>query len=143
MSLGHNHAGHSHAAHAHGQTALIEALTGEHGSAAANRLVRRSVNVSMGVNIVLSILQVIVGWFANSHSLLVDGFHSLSDLLSDVLVLFVARHSVRAADDNHPYGHARLETLATLVLGLMLVGIGGGMGLQAARRFRAPKQDTE
>lgn len=134
MSLGHNHAGHSHAAHAHGQTALIEALTGEHGSAAANRLVRRSVNVSMGVNIILSILQVIVGWFANSHSLLVDGFHSLSDLLSDVLVLFVARHSVRAADDNHPYGHARLETLATLVLGLMLVGIGGAFLYSAGEK---------
>lgn len=124
MSLGHHHKGHSHGAHAHGQTALIDALTGEHGSTASNKLVRRSVNVSMGVNIGLSVLQIVVGWFANSHSLLVDGFHSFSDLLSDVLVLFVARHSVRAADDNHPYGHARLETLATLILGLMLVGIG-------------------
>lgn len=125
MSLGHNHAGHSHGAHKHGQTALIDALTGAHASAASNKLVRRSINVSMGVNIGLSVLQVIVGWFANSHSLVVDGFHSLSDLFSDFLVLFVARHSIRAADDNHPYGHARLETLATLVLGLMLVAVGG------------------
>ncbi|BBU68552.1 cation diffusion facilitator family transporter [Fluviibacter phosphoraccumulans] len=134
MSLGHNHAGHAHGAHGHGSAALIDALTGEHASAASNRLVRRSVNVSMGVNIILSILQVIVGWFANSHSLLVDGFHSLSDLLSDVLVLFVARHSVRAADDNHPYGHARLETLATLILGLMLVGIGGAFLYSAGEK---------
>lgn len=125
MSLGHHHKGHSHGTHAHGQAALIDALTGEHASAASNKLVRRSVNVSMGVNIGLSILQIIVGWFANSHSLVVDGFHSFSDLLSDFLVLFVARHSIRAADDNHPYGHARLETLATLVLGLMLVAVGG------------------
>ena len=129
MSLGHHHAG-----HAHDQSALIDALTGAHGSAASNRLVRRSVNVSMGVNIALSVLQIIVGWFAHSHSLLVDGFHSFSDLLSDVLVLFVARHSARAADDNHPYGHARLETLATLILGVMLLAIGGGFLYSAAER---------
>ena len=135
MSLdGHHHAGHTHAGHGHGQTALIDALTGEHGSAAANRLVRRSVNVSMGVNILLSIAQIIVGWLAHSHSLLVDGFHSFSDLLSDILVLFVARHSARAADDDHPYGHARFETLATLILGLMLLGIGGGFLYSAAQR---------
>ena len=131
MSLGHHHAGH---AHAHDQTALIDALTGAHGSDASNRLVRRSVNVSMGLNIGLSMLQIIVGWFAHSHSLLVDGFHSFSDLLSDVLVLFVAKHSARAADDNHPYGHARLETLATLVLGVMLLVIGGGFLYSAAER---------
>jgi len=129
MSLGHHHAG-----HAHDQSALIDALTGAHGSAASNRLVRRSVNVSMGVNIALSVLQIIVGWFAHSHSLLVDGFHSFSDLLSDVLVLFVARHSGRAADDSHPYGHARLETLATLILGVMLLAIGGGFLYSAAER---------
>lgn len=135
MSLGsHHHAGHSHAGHSHGQTALIDALTGEHASVAANRLVRRSVNVSMGVNVVLSIAQIVVGWLANSHSLLVDGFHSFSDLLSDILVLFVARHSVRAADDNHPYGHARLETLATLILGLMLVAVGGGFLYSAGEK---------
>ena len=134
MSLGHHHNGHTHAAHTHGQTALIDALTGEHGSVASNKLVRRSVNVSMGVNIALSFLQIIVGWMANSHSLLVDGFHSFSDLLSDILVLFVARHSIKAADDNHPYGHARLETLATLMLGLMLVGIGGAFLYSAGEK---------
>ena len=135
MSLGsHHHAGHTHVGHDHGQTALIDALTGEHASAAANRLVRRSVNVSMGVNIGLSIAQMVVGWIANSHSLLVDGFHSFSDLLSDLLVLFVARHSVRAADENHPYGHARLETLATLALGLMLIAVGAGFLYSAGEK---------
>lgn len=130
----HHHGGHLHSGHGHGQSALIDALTGEHGSAASNRLVRRSVNVSMVVNIFLSIAQIIVGWLAHSHSLLVDGFHSFSDLLSDFLVLFVARHSARAADDNHPYGHARLETLATLILGVMLLAIGGGFLYTAAER---------
>jgi len=126
--------GHHHAGHSHDQTALIDALTGAHGGEASNRLVRKSVNVSMGVNVGLSVLQIIVGAVAHSHSLLVDGFHSLSDLLSDILVLFVARHSARAADDNHPYGHARLETLATLILGAMLLAIGGGFLYSAAER---------
>lgn len=134
MSLGHHHQGHAHGAHTQGQTALIDALTGGHASAESNKLVRHSVNVSMGVNIGLSFLQIIVGWAANSHSLLVDGFHSFSDLLSDVLVLFVARHSIKAADDNHPYGHARLETLATLILGLMLVGIGAAFLYSAGEK---------
>jgi len=129
MSLGHEHRG-----HAHDQTALIDALTGARGTAAVGRQVRRSVNASMGVNVGLSILQIIVGWLAHSQSLLVDGFHSLSDLLSDVLVLFVARHSRRAADEQHPYGHARLETLATLILGVMLMVIGGGFLYSAAER---------
>jgi cation diffusion facilitator family transporter len=126
--------GHHHAGHSHDHTALIDALTGVHADQAANRLVRKSVNVSMGVNVGLSVLQIMVGAVAHSHSLLVDGFHSLSDLLSDILVLFVARHSARAADDNHPYGHARLETLATLVLGVMLLAIGGGFLYSAAER---------
>ena len=130
MSLGSHH----HVGHGHGQLALIDALTGEHASVAANRLVRRSVNVSMGVNVALSIAQILVGWLAHSHSLLVDGFHSFSDLLSDVLVLFVARHSIKAADENHPYGHARLETLATLALGLMLVAVGAGFLYSAGEK---------
>ena len=129
---GHHHSGHG--SHQHGSAAIIDALTGEHATAESNRLVRRSVNVSMGVNVVLSLAQIVVGWLAHSHSLLVDGFHSFSDLLSDFLVLFVARHSARAADDSHPYGHARLETLATLILGVMLLAIGGGFLYSAAER---------
>lgn len=131
---GHHQAGHSHAHHGEEQAALIQALTGGLGSSEANRIVRRSVVVSMAVNVVLSIAQIIVGLLANSHSLLVDGFHSFSDLLSDFLVLFVARHSARAADDNHPYGHARLETLATLVLGAMLVAIGAAFLYSAGEK---------
>lgn len=133
---GHHQAGHSHAHHGEEQAALIQALTGQFGSTEANRIVRRSVVVSMAVNVVLSVAQIIVGLLANSHSLLVDGFHSFSDLLSDVLVLFVARHSARAADDNHPYGHARLETLATLVLGAMLVAIGAGFLYSAGEKVQ-------
>mgnify|MGYP003346126198 CR=1 FL=1 len=86
----------------------------------------------------LSIAQIIVGWFANSHSLLVDGFHSFSDLLSDLLVLFVARHSVRDADENHPYGHGRAETLATAIVAVMLLGAAVLILVQSVREVLTP-----
>jgi cation diffusion facilitator family transporter len=78
------------------------------------------------VNLILSVVKIIIGVLANSQSLLADGLHSLSDLLSDVLVWFAAHHAAEGPDDDHPYGHGRFEILATLMLGslLLLVAIG-------------------
>lgn len=84
---------------------------------------RRSTLVSVTVNVVLTILQIVVGVVGKSQALLADGLHSLSDLLSDFIVLFANRQSSREADATHPYGHARIETAATLILGTMLMGL--------------------
>lgn len=98
--------------------------------------------VSVAVNLSLSILQISVGWFGKSQALLADGLHTLSDLLSDFLVLWANRHGSAAADDQHPYGHRRIETAATLVLGAALMGIGvtmmwnGVMRLQTQQNFQ-------
>jgi cation diffusion facilitator family transporter len=67
-----------------------------------------------------------------------DGLHSLSDLLSDVLVLFANRHGNRHADANHPYGHARVETAATLILGAFLAVLGVVLLVAAAMRLQQP-----
>ena len=67
-----------------------------------------------------------------------DGLHSLSDLLSDVLVLFANRHGNRHADANHPYGHARIETAATLILGTFLAVLGAGLLVTATLRLQQP-----
>ncbi|TCV86430.1 cation diffusion facilitator family transporter [Sulfurirhabdus autotrophica] len=94
--------------------------------------------VSVVVNVVLTILQIVVGYFGRSQALMADGIHSLSDLLSDFLVLFANRHGSRSADADHPYGHARIETAATLILGVLLIATGvlllwgAGMRLQDA-----------
>ena len=72
----------------------------------------RSTWVSVWVNIVLASTQVAIGIYARSQALVADGIHSLSDLVADGVVLFAARHSHAAADDNHPYGHALIETAA-------------------------------
>lgn len=91
------------------------------------QVARRSTLVSVVVNIVLTVLQLFAGIWAHSQALVADAIHSLSDLLSDFLVLLVNRHSHKAADDDHHYGHQRYETAASLVLGLLLTGVAVGM----------------
>lgn len=88
---------------------------------------RRSTLVSVVVNIVLTVMQLAAGIWAHSQALVADAIHSLSDLLSDFLVLLVNRHSHKAADDDHHYGHQRYETAASLALGLLLSVVAVGM----------------
>ena len=57
---------------------------------------------------------------------------------TDFLVLYAARHAHRAADEDHPYGHGRIETLATVGLGLALIGVAVGIALDAVGRLDAP-----
>ena len=87
---------------------------------------------SVVVNIALTIAQVTAGIFSHSQSLIADGVHSLSDLISDFLVLVASYHSKTPADDDHPYGHGRIETAASLVLGAILVLTGVGIMYGAA-----------
>lgn len=87
----------------------------------------RSTWVSVVVNLVLTCVQVMVGVIAQSQALIADGIHSLSDLVSDVVVLLAGRHSRKDADEDHPYGHQRFETAASLAVGLLLLGVGVGM----------------
>lgn len=94
--------------------------------------------VSAGVNIALTIAQIAAGIFAKSQGLVADGIHSLSDLVSDVVVLIANRHSHKAADDEHPYGHQRFETAASLVLGALLLAVGLGMLWSAFQKLEAP-----
>jgi cation diffusion facilitator family transporter len=68
-----------------------------------------------------------------------DGLHSLSDLLSDILVLYANRHGSRHADADHPYGHARVETAATLILGTFLAVLGVILLVAAAMRLQHPE----
>jgi cation diffusion facilitator family transporter len=91
------------------------------------QVARRSTLVSVVVNIVLTVLQLFAGIWAHSQALVADAIHSLSDLLSDFLVLLVNRHSHKEADDDHHYGHQRYETAASLVLGLLLSAVAVGM----------------
>lgn len=99
---------------------------------------KKSTWVSVWINLVLTILQIVVGFFGHSQALIADGLHSLSDLLSDFMVLFANRKSQRSADVSHPYGHARIETATTFLLGVMLVGIGIGLLWGAGVKLQDP-----
>lgn len=76
------------------------------------------------VNIFLIAIKVLSGVLIKSSALIADGFHSLSDLATDFVILAGARISNRPPDEAHPYGHKRFETLATQAVALILLGAG-------------------
>lgn len=90
--------------------------------------------VGVVINAILAVVKIIVGHIGHSAALVADGIHSLSDLASDALVLLAARHGAQPADDRHPYGHARFETAATVVLGLLLAIVAIGIAWDAVGR---------
>lgn len=90
------------------------------------------------MNVVLASAQIIVGTLTKSQALIADGIHSLSDLVSDFVVLFAGHHAKKDADDDHPYGHQRFETAASLALGLILLAVGGGMVWSALGKLESP-----
>ena len=111
----------------------------EHSPAERIAAASRSTWVSVFVNLILTIAQVAVGVLAKSQGLIADGIHSLSDLVADFVVLLASHQSKKDADADHPYGHQRFETAASLVLGLLLLAVGVGMLWSAARKLEAPE----
>ncbi len=91
----------------------------------------------MAVNVLLTAMQVIVGFIANSMALVADAMHTLSDIIADIFVLWANRKGAEVADDEHPYGHGRYETAASLVLGLLLTITGVGILVSAAGRLQS------
>ena len=87
--------------------------------------------IGMVLNIILTILKIIIGLMGKSSALVADGFHSLSDLGSDIAVLLGFRAAKKPRDDCHNYGHGKFETLTTIVIGLMLLGAAAGIILSA------------
>lgn len=78
-------------------------------------------------NALLGIIKLLGGYFFHSHALVADGVHSLSDLITDAMVLFASKYGSLDADASHPYGHQRIETAATLLLSLLLIVAGLGI----------------
>lgn len=99
---------------------------------------RRATWAGVGVNLPLGAGKIGLGWLSGSQALIADGIHSLSDLLSDAAVLWALGHSHRPADDEHPFGHGRFETMATLVVALMLGLVAFGILVDAAQRLIDP-----
>lgn len=97
--------------------------------------IRKVTLIGSVVDLVLGVVKIAVGLVAGSQALLADGVHSLSDLATDFLVIFAAKHAHREADEDHPYGHGRIETVATVALGFVLVIVAIGISIDAFRRM--------
>ncbi len=96
--------------------------------------------VGSAIDLSLGVLKLIFGYLANSQALIADGVHSISDLATDFMVLFAAKHGSRDADETHPYGHGRFETLATVALGIALIVVAAGIAWDAIERLFNPDE---
>ncbi|UDM50609.1 cation diffusion facilitator family transporter [Cupriavidus sp. MP-37] len=111
-------------------------------AAARHRAGRRSTLVSVAVNLGLTAVQSVAGVISGSQALIADAAHSLSDLLSDFVVLAAGWQSRKDPDADHQYGHLRFETAASLALGVLLLTVGAGM-LWAALGKLQPAASTQ
>jgi cation diffusion facilitator family transporter len=105
----------------------------------AQKLKAKASYVGAAVNISQTLLKIGFGVLWQSAALIADGIHSLSDLLSDFLVIVAVRLGSREADVEHPYGHRRFETIATIILALSLIIIGGGITWSVMKRMEQPE----
>jgi cation diffusion facilitator family transporter len=98
---------------------------------ARERYVRKVTWIGLLTNIGLSGLKFAAGYFGRSQALIADAIHSLTDTTTDIAIIAGSHYWSRPADDTHPYGHRRLETLVTAFIGIVLVAAGIGIGWEA------------
>lgn len=103
-------------------------------------VIRKVTLIGAASNIVLAIAQFAFGVLGHSQALIADGIHSLSDLVTDILGVFGAKHASRAADAEHPYGHGRIEAVVTVALGMVLTFAAAFIMFDATRRLFEPQR---
>jgi len=106
------------------------------------RTTRRVTLVGAAVNCLLAGLQISFGLIGKSQALVADGIHTLSDLATDFIVLYAAGRAAREADAEHPYGHGRIETLASMLLGVLLALVGAGIGMRGVESILDPARSN-
>ncbi len=95
------------------------------------KITKRVTWISLILNGLMTLAKIITGYVAYSEALIADGLHSLSDLVTDGFLLFAAAHSAQSPDREHPYGHGRIETAASVGLAILLILVGLGMAYHA------------
>lgn len=93
--------------------------------------------ITMAGNILLSVLKLIAGIFAHSGAMISDAVHSASDVFSTIVVMIGIRIAGKEADEDHPYGHERLESVAAVLLAAVLLITGLGIGWNGLRNILA------
>lgn len=93
--------------------------------------------IGMALDLFLVVIKIIGGIYTQSFALITDGIHSLTDAITDIFVIVVARIAHDDPDENHPYGHGRFETLGTISMGLVLVATAAVLFYDAYQRLQA------
>jgi len=94
--------------------------------------------VGLIVNLILAAAKLAAGLLGNSQAVVADAIHSLSDTVTDVALIFGVRYWSAPADEQHPHGHRRFETLITVFIGLTVATAAVGIGLDAIKSFGKP-----
>lgn len=92
------------------------------------KIIRKVSAAGIFGNIILSAFKLFAGIYGRSGAMISDAVHSFSDVIATFIAYLGARLSMRPADREHPYGHERLECVAALILGIVLVVTGLGIG---------------
>lgn len=99
--------------------------------------IRRITLIGSAGNVLLVIVKFIAGVAGRSSAMIADAVHSLSDLLTDFIVLLFVGISARPQDASHDYGHGKFETLASLMVSIALIGAAIGIIVSGASKFAA------
>lgn len=106
---------------------MAKTIDYRHNRPAREQAMQRVSWITTGIDFLLAVLKLVVGWLVRSPALIADGLHSFSDLISDFFVLAINKISHAEPDAEHPYGHARFETLGTVMIGVLLIGVAMGI----------------
>lgn len=104
--------------------------------------VRRVTWVGMAINVVLSAFKLAAGILGHSQAIVADAVHSLSDCVTDVMILVGVGFWSKPPDEEHPYGHRRIETMVTITIGLILAGVAVGLCYEALSNIRQQHSQT-
>lgn len=98
----------------------------------------RTTYFSMASNAALAVVKGLAGFFGNSYALIADAIESTTDIFASLLVLLGLKYANRPADENHPYGHGRIEPLVTFVVVGFLVVSAGTIAYHSLRHIGTP-----
>lgn len=94
------------------------------------KTIRKVTIVGIWINALLVAIKLFFGYWGKSDALVADGYHSMSDFITDFIVIAFVAASYKEADSGHPYGHGKFETIATVLIGLILLGVGVFIGVE-------------
>lgn len=98
--------------------------------------------VSIAVNLILSLLKLITGFLGKSSAMISDAIHSASDVFSTFVVIIGVKMAGKKADEEHPYGHERMECAAAMILAMLLGVVGFGIGASGVNKILSGSYDS-